>query len=172
MPEESNEQTTEREQRATAAVAEAEAEERQEAEREHEEQHEQESRETDKAASTIKTLRAANERLETRIKEFEDRDKSDQEKLSERVTTAETDAAQWKRAALVATVARQKDLPDVLADRLKGETLEELSKDADRLLEQIGERDNGERDRDLGAGPRGSSRAGSMDSLIRRAAGR
>ena len=127
----------------------------------------------DRAAATIGKLRETITAQERKLKEYEDRDKSETEKLTGRVETAERERDEWQRAAMIATVARQKNLPDVLADRLKGKDLKELSEDADRLLEQIGEREP-EGGADLGAGPRGAARTGSagMDALIRRAARR
>jgi hypothetical protein len=85
-------------------------------------------------------LRKANreaEKYRLRVKEFEDRDKSEQEKLEERAKAAEESARKAEEARLRAEVALDKGLPKALAARLQGATLEEMQADADALLALI-----------------------------------
>lgn len=69
-----------------------------------------------------------------RIKEFEDRDKTEQQKLEDRAAAAEKAAEEATTKALRAEVALDKGLPKALAARLQGSTLEEMQADADALL--------------------------------------
>lgn len=72
--------------------------------------------------------------LQARLKELEDRDKSDGEKLTERITAAERRAAEAESRALRLEVAAAKGLTPGQARRLVGGTKEELEADADDLL--------------------------------------
>jgi hypothetical protein len=72
--------------------------------------------------------------LSTRLKEYEDRDKSELQKLQERAETAEREREALLVESLKARVALVKGLPAELADRLRGTTEDELSADADALL--------------------------------------
>ncbi len=72
--------------------------------------------------------------LEARLKEFEDRDKSESEKLAERAAAAEKTAAEAQTGYLRLKVATAKGLPANLAERLRGTTEEEMTADADELL--------------------------------------
>jgi hypothetical protein len=76
--------------------------------------------------------------LEARLKEFEDRDKSEAQKLAERAEKAEADLAALQAASLRAEVALEKGLTPAQAKRLIGATREELEADADELLEALG----------------------------------
>jgi hypothetical protein len=82
-------------------------------------------------------LRKANKEAEQarlRLKEIEDRDKSDGEKLTERITAAEKRAEEAEHRALRLEVATAKGLTAAQAKRLVGTTTEELEADADELL--------------------------------------
>ncbi len=82
-------------------------------------------------------LRKANKEAETarlKLKEIEDRDKTDSEKLTERLTTAEKRAIEAEHRALRLEVAAGKGLTPIQAKRLVGATQEELEADADELL--------------------------------------
>lgn len=68
---------------------------------------------------------------EARIKEFEDRDKSEAEKQSERLAEIERENAELKSAKTRAEVAAAKGVP---AGLLTGSTQEELEAAADALL--------------------------------------
>jgi hypothetical protein len=84
-----------------------------------------------------RALAKANKEAETlrlKLKEFEDRDKSEAEKLAERVDAAEKRAVEMEAAALRLEVAAEKGLSPAQAKRLVGTTRDELEADADELL--------------------------------------
>lgn len=87
-------------------------------------------------AERRKAREAAKERdtLAARLKEFEDRDKSDSEKAAERLTAAEKRAADAEARATRLDVAFEKGLTPAQAKRLVGNTREELEADADEIL--------------------------------------
>lgn len=92
-----------------------------------------------KALSEERAARRAAEKqakeLADRLREIEDRDKSDQEKAAEKVAAAEKAAADAEQRALRAEVAMAKGLTAAQAKRLVGSTAEELEADADEILE-------------------------------------
>jgi hypothetical protein len=107
--------------------------------------------------------------LAAKVKEFEDRDKSEQEKAEQRAVDAEKKAAEAEKTLLRLTVASKKKLPAELASRLQGETEEELKADADKLLKLV----KAENSTGFDGGARTSADSGEdMNSRIRRAAGR
>lgn len=79
---------------------------------------------------------AARERdaLAARLKEFEDRDKTDQQKLAERAEAAEKRATDLESRSLRLEVAFEKGLTPAQAKRLVGTTRDELEADADEVL--------------------------------------
>ncbi len=82
-------------------------------------------------------LRKANKEAETlrlRLKEFEDRDKTDLQKLSERAEAAERRSVELEQQSLRRQVALDNGLPAALVDRLRGDSLEALTEDAQSLL--------------------------------------
>lgn len=86
--------------------------------------------------------------LEPKAKQFDVLDqasKTDAERFQEKFTELSTQAAQAERRALVSSVALEKGLPASLARRLQGETQAELEADADELLAQFPQTDNGPR---------------------------
>lgn len=88
-----------------------------------------------------RALTRANKEAETlrlKLKEYEDRDKTEQQKLEERATAAERAAALAGNDLARMRVALDKGLPSELAARLQGSTVEELNADADKLLELFG----------------------------------
>jgi hypothetical protein len=93
--------------------------------------------------------------LAAKVKEFEDRDKSEQDKLEERATTAETKAQAAEAKVLRFEVATAKKLPLELADRLQGASKADLEADADRLLELVKPNGKPEGDADAGKGEGG-----------------
>jgi hypothetical protein len=115
--------------------------------------------EREKAASADKELKKALSEL----KKYQDRDKSETEKLEERASTAEKDAAAARSELLRLRVAAKKNLDPDLADRLRGETEKELEADADRLLEKFKPQANGDVDAGRGDGAAGVS----MNDLLR-----
>lgn len=120
-----------------------------------------------------RALRQANkeaEKLRLRLKEYEDANKSEQQKLEERATAAERKAAENESALLRMRVAVAKQLPAELVDRLRGSNEQELAADADALLALVGTAGRPRTDVDQGA--RTSSAPADMNDLIRRAARR
>jgi cell division septum initiation protein DivIVA len=82
--------------------------------------------------------RAAEKRaseLEARLKEFEDRDKTESTRAIERAEAAEKAAAAAESRALRLEIAAEKGLTPAQAKRLVGETREELEADASELLD-------------------------------------
>lgn len=123
-------------------------------------------------AEVKRALNKANkeaESLRLRLKEFEDRDKTELQKLAEDHQTAEQRAAAAETALAKYKVAAAKGVPAELVDRLHGATEEELAEDADKLLSMLGARVTP----DFDGGARTSSGAApNMTDLIRQAAGR
>lgn len=76
----------------------------------------------------------ANADAAKRLKDLEDSDKSEVEKLRESATAAERRASEAEAKALRAEVAHEKGLSPAQAKRLIGSTREELESDADELL--------------------------------------
>lgn len=96
---------------------------------------------TDAPPEMKRALNKANKEAETlrlKLKEYEDRDKTDQQKLEERATAAERAAVDAASQLARYQVAVEKGLPAELAARLQGSTPEELAKDADNLLSIFG----------------------------------
>ena len=89
------------------------------------------------AKSLRERLRKAEE-AERKLAEIEDANKSEVQKMQERLAAAEKAAAESNRQATLAKVAASKKLPPSLADRLRGETVEEMEADADALLADLG----------------------------------
>lgn len=73
--------------------------------------------------------------LEARLKEIEDKDKSDSDKAAEKLAAAEARATEAESKLLRTEVAAAKGLSPAQAMRLVGTTKEELEADADVLLE-------------------------------------
>lgn len=90
------------------------------------------------AANLRKRLREL-EPMAKRAKELEDASKSEQEKLQERMTAAETRAQEAELRALRMEVAASKGLTAAQARRLVGSSKEELESDADDLLASFGD---------------------------------
>lgn len=134
---------------------------------------EQKSGQADDVEAMRKALKKANKEAENyrlKVKEFEDASKSEQERLGERVSTAEERANRAETDVLRLRVAIKKGIPADLADRLKGSTEEEMAADADSLLKVV-KPNNGAGSFDAGAkesAPTGDD----MNALIRRSVGR
>lgn len=124
-------------------------------------------------AEVEKALKKANkeaESLRLKLKEIEDKDKSEVEKLREELEAAKRDADTARKDALRLKVGTAKGLPEKVAARLQGDTEEEMAADADSLLEEL---KPGKPRGDIDLGPRGQDPADSgddMDSLLRAAA--
>ncbi len=114
-----------------------------------------------KAARDAEKARKA---AEARAKQYEDRDKTEAQKLEERATAAEGRIGPLEQENTRLRVALEKGLPVDLIDRLRGNTAEELATDADVLLARFSA---GQRQVDVGLGPRSSPPPNDMNSLIR-----
>lgn len=78
--------------------------------------------------------RDARQELEAKLKEYEDRDKTELERIEERAAKAEMAAAEREAELARYRVGVAKGLPPDLIGRLRGSTDEELMADADALL--------------------------------------
>lgn len=136
-----------------------------------EEKTEEKSR-TEIPAEVERALKKANKEAETlrlKLKEIEDKDKSEVDKLREELEAAKRDADAARKDALRLKVGTAKGLPERVAARLQGDTEEEMAADADALLEEL-----------KPGSPRGSADGGNqgtppkqgtdMDALLRAAA--
>lgn len=103
------------------------------------ERNQQDAKKTDDVPPEVRrALNKANKEAETlrlKLQEFEDRDKTEAEKVTERATAAESRATQAESRALRLEVAFEKGLTPAQAKRLVGESREDLEADADELLE-------------------------------------
>lgn len=72
--------------------------------------------------------------LANKVKEYEERDLSEQERLAKAAEEAKTEAKRVESENLRLRVALDKNLPSELIDRLKGDSVEELEADAEHLL--------------------------------------
>lgn len=84
-----------------------------------------------------KALKSERDALAAKIKEFEDKDKTEAEKTAERLAELEKASTTNATKALRLEIALDKGLPKTLAARLQGSSREELEADADALLKLI-----------------------------------
>jgi predicted PilT family ATPase len=109
-----------------------------------------------------------------KLKEFEDKDKTEAQRLIDRAEAAERVAASSASQLLRYEVAAAKGLPIKYAGRLQGSTKEELEADADALIKDFGlaesESPTGRPGFDGGV-RRPVKRPKSMNGVIRQAAG-
>lgn len=119
-------------------------------------------RERERAAEAERELAAARARL----KEFEDADLTEQQKLERDAQEAREEAATAKADLLRYEVADAKELPAGWAKRLQGSTRQELEADAAQLLEQLGDtrRPSMKPDLSQGRGGGDSKKTGSVAS--------
>ena len=113
---------------------------------------------------TITTLRTRLKDLEpaaARLKEIEDKNKSDDQKANEAKKAAEDRAATAERDLMRLRVAMRKGLTDAQAKRLVGNTEEELDIDADELLKSFVKTDEEEPGNGVTRRPRAALRPGS-----------
>lgn len=78
-----------------------------------------------------------NKEAADKLKEIEEQNKTDFQRLQERAESAEKELTDWKATALRERVARQHGLPDGLARRLQGDDEETLAHDAEELAKLI-----------------------------------
>lgn len=98
----------------------------------------------DRAKRTIGNLRDAEKKLKAQVAELsakaqeldklKESEKTELQKLSEQLEAEKEKRTALERESLRARVALAKSLPAELADRLQGETEEELAADADKLI--------------------------------------
>jgi hypothetical protein len=89
----------------------------------------------ERVLADLKKARDERAALAARLKEYEDRDKSEGEKLTDKLTAAEQRAVAAEQRAMRLEVAASKGLTPAQAKRLVGDTKEELEADADEILE-------------------------------------
>ena len=122
------------------------------------------------AASLRGRLRET-EPLARRARELEEATKTDVQRLTEAQEAAERRAAQAEGALLRMRVAAARNLPTELADRLRGDTEDELLEDADRVLALLTPRQTPPVSFD--GGPRGVQETpGDFNTAFRRIAGK
>lgn len=109
----------------------------------------------EEAKAAKKDAAAAREK----VKEFEDKDKSEAQRLQDRAETAEKSLAAAERLVLVSEVALEKGLTPAQAKRLIGTTKEELEADADELLASFKQETGGQ---ELTGRPRERLRPGAV----------
>lgn len=112
----------------------------------------------------VKELRSENAKWRNKVKEFEDRDKTVQQRLEERAATAETRADAAEKKLMRYEAAAAKGVPLEQAHRLRGETKEELEQDAEAFRSSLS---GTGRVPTPDAGPRPSVEPQDMDALIR-----
>lgn len=89
-------------------------------------------------ARKAKEQQARADALEARLKEIEDKDKSEAERHAAAATAADERATRAESELLRLKIAIDKGLTPTQAKRLVGTTEEELAADADEFLESIG----------------------------------
>jgi NADPH-dependent glutamate synthase beta subunit-like oxidoreductase len=112
-------------------------------------------------ADYVKSLRSENaaarkarQELEAKLTEYEERDKSELEKLTGKLTKAERDKAEAEAKLLRFEIAAEKQVPADALDLLTGTTREELEAKADKLLELVKSRNESEKTPDFDGGAR------------------
>lgn len=108
--------------------------------------------------------------LSRQLQEFQDRDKTEAQRLTDAKSAAEQRAASAEQQLLRFKVAAAKNLPANLAARLQGSTEEEMTADAESLLEILGAQQQRSTP-SYDGGVRKSARPTSMNDLIRQQAG-
>lgn len=109
--------------------------------------------------------------LAKRLQAIEDRDKSEAQKLADRLAEAENNATSAQGRLLRYEVAAEKKLPSEWAARLQGSTKEELEADADALLASLGTQQQRNTPNYDGGVRQSASTPSDMNALIRKAAG-
>lgn len=122
-------------------------------------------------AAALKKANKEAETLRLKLKDIEDRDKSETQRATEEATTAKADAAQARTDYLRLKVGMAKGLPASLAERLKGDNEEEMAADADALLAELKPKATGAGSFDAGVRQTAPA-APDMNTLLRRTAGR
>lgn len=104
------------------------------------------------------------EELEARLKEIDDADKSELQKAQERIAelekTTQAYETEKKRTELRASVLATKNVPSEWADFVTGDTEDEMTKSADRILANLARADEGPDLHGTRGNPGGSLEAG------------
>jgi DNA repair exonuclease SbcCD ATPase subunit len=142
-------------------------------ETEEQETEEQQDERHEVPPEVARALKKANKEAETlrrKLKEIEDKDKSEAERTADRLREVEQNLSAAQLRAARAEVGADKGLPKAMWGRLQGDTPEELATDADALLAAIKPSTSGSFD----AGTKQSAPPGAddMNALIRRSVGR
>lgn len=121
----------------------------------------------------VNRLRAEAAGYRTRLRDVEDRDLTETQRLAAERDELKTRAASAEERLTRYEAAAARGLPMELADRLRGSTREELEQDADKLKEQFGLAGQAPGKADFAQGARGAT-GGDVDfnSMIRASAGR
>lgn len=131
---------------------------------------EQESTDLKSVQAALKKANKEAEKYRLKLKEFEDANKSEAERLREEMEASKREAQEARKESMRLQVGLDKGLPKTLISRLQGDTEEEMAADADALLAEL---KPGKPRGTIDAGPRGTDPADSgkdMDSLLRAAA--
>lgn len=110
-------------------------------------------------AARYRTEAKANAEASKRLAELEESQKSEQQKLMERAEAAERERDEVRTEALRLRIAHEKGLTPKQAARLRGSSEEELTADADALLEEFGPVGPRRPKGDVGQGPRDTATA-------------
>jgi hypothetical protein len=127
-----------------------------------------------RAAAAEKTAKSSQKQIEDlsrQLQEFQDRDKTDAQKLTEAKSAAEKQAADATARLLRYEVAAAKKLPAEWAARLQGSTQEALEADADALLEALGTQQQRNTPNYDGGVRQSAPATTDMNALIRQKAG-
>ncbi|MBF6213769.1 hypothetical protein IU487_22385 [Nocardia puris] len=122
----------------------------------------------------LKESKELGDALAAKVRQFEDRDKSETQKLTDQIAALQqqiaakdAEVAKATLAAVKAEVARVKGVP---ANRLVGSTKEELEADADAYLTEVAQRDSKPRKPPAAGLKSGASSSGETSANPREAA--
>lgn len=111
--------------------------------------------------------RKAEQELREKVEELEERDKSELEKLTGKVTKLEQAKTEAETRLLRYEVASEKQVPASAVDFLQGKSREELEASADRLLELVKNRTETNTEPDFDGGAREPASAKTPDEAHR-----
>jgi hypothetical protein len=120
-----------------------------------------------------RAMRRERNTLRDELKQISDRDKTEEQRTREALATAEGRATRAEGELLRFRVAAEVGLSAEWADRLRGETREELETDAKALLERVNGGEQSSSQTNFNGGVRTPvRRPQTMNDLIRQAAGK
>lgn len=115
-----------------------------------------------------KTAKAEAAELRAKLKEYEDWDKTEEQKRAEKLEELTRTAQASQRTAMQYEVAAKAGIPLSLATRLNGGTREEMTQDAEELSTLIGHQDKQpptpkpDKSQGMGGGPKPTTLAGAI----------